>query len=61
MLFAKAIRGLCDFVWAKDIWLLYPGGSVMPSFFVKGWNDWLMENMFQQAEQDSMRWFLFSC
>ncbi|KAJ7004907.1 hypothetical protein NC653_009667 [Populus alba x Populus x berolinensis] len=60
MLFAKAVRGLRDFVWAKDIWLHYPGGSIMPSFFGKGY-DWLMESMFQHAERDSMRCFLFSC
>ncbi|KAJ6944323.1 hypothetical protein NC652_009658 [Populus alba x Populus x berolinensis] len=36
MLFAKAVRGLRDFVWAKDIWLHYPGRSIMPSFFGKG-------------------------
>ena len=62
MLFAKAVRGLRDFVWAKDInvWLHYPGGSIMPRIFGKGY-DWLMESVFQQAERDSMRCFLFSC
>jgi hypothetical protein len=38
MLFAKAVRGLRDFVLAKDIWLQYPGGSITPSFFGKAWN-----------------------
>ncbi|KAJ6414566.1 hypothetical protein OIU84_003544 [Salix udensis] len=45
-----AIRGRRDFVWAEDIWPLYPGGSIMSSFFGKGWNDWFT------TEEKAVNW-----